>query len=80
MPLVNEYVLPTVRSTVSRAGPSGTCRGTPQPGPQEVVSFHRAVPTRSLDIRFLILPGWPAAHCWGLCRPTPVPWTASAGR
>ena len=79
MLLVKQHVLPTVRSAVSRPGPPGTCRGTPQPGPQEVVSSHRAVPTRSLDICFLIQPGWPAAHFWGLCRPTPAPRTASAG-
>lgn len=71
--LVKQHVLPTAQSAVSRAGPSGTCRGKPQAGPQEVVSSHSAVPTRSFDIRFLILPSWPAAHCWGLCRPTPAP-------
>lgn len=79
MLLVKQHVLPTVQSAVSRAGPSGTCRGSPQAGPREVVSSHRAVPTRSFDIRFLILPSWPAAHCWGLCRSTPAPRMASAG-
>lgn len=52
-----QQVLPTVQGTASRAGPSGTCGATPQPGPREVVSSHRAVPIRSLDIHFLILAG-----------------------
>lgn len=60
-------------STASRAGPWGTCGATPQPGPREVVSSHRAVPIRSLDIHFLILSGWPAAHTAGGSADPPLP-------